>query len=64
MEWISVKDRFPTLEEQTHPNRILVYFQDTDLMGIQPEYAPIAPCEPYVYMGPSHWMPAPKVPNE
>jgi hypothetical protein len=63
-EWISVKDRFPTKEEQTTPNRILVYFEDCELMGIQPEHAPIAPCYPYEYLGPSHWMKAPLPPKK
>ncbi len=61
-EWISIKERFPTLEE--HNKRILVYFEDFDLMGIQPSYAPIGPCAPYEYKGPSHWMMAPNPPGE
>ncbi len=63
-EWISIKERFPTKEEQTLPNRILVYFQESDLMGIQPSYAPIGPCHPYAYNGPSHWMKAPEPPHD
>lgn len=61
-EWISVNERFPTKEE--HENRILVYFEESDLMGIQPEYSPLGPTEPYEYLGPSHWMPAPKTPKD
>ncbi len=63
-EWISVKERFPTKEEQTLPNRIIVYFEDSGLIGFQPDYAPIGPTEPYYpYYGPSHWMKAPNPPN-
>jgi len=62
-EWVSVKERFPEKEEQTPPNRILVYFQDDDLMGVQPDYAVIGPCDPYPYRGPSHWMLLPKPPK-
>lgn len=62
MEWISVKDRFPTKGEQDET--VLVWFNDgSELMGIQPRGAYIGPCDLYPYMGPSHWMPAPKPPE-
>lgn len=61
MEWISVEKRFPTQKEQTPPNRILVYFDEADLMGIQPYPALIKRCIPYY--GPSHWMIAPSAPK-
>lgn len=58
MEWISVKNRFPTKEEQD--KRIICWWDDgSELMGIQPLYSYIGPCDPYLYYGPSHWMPAP-----
>lgn len=59
-EWISVKERFPTKEEQDQ--RIIVYFPESDLMGIQPKYCYIGPSDPYPYGGPSYWMPAPSPP--
>jgi len=67
MEWISVKEKFPTIEEQTLPNRILVWFDDgSELMGVQPSYTPIKNIENerFPYMGPSHWMPCPKAPEK
>lgn len=54
-KWISVKDAWPKKGQM-----VLVYFQDSGLMGVQPEYSPIGPCDPYPYHGPSHWMPIPE----
>lgn len=63
MEWINVKDRWPTKEEQDQ--RILVWYNDgSELMGVQPIGAYIGPCDPYTYRGPSHWMPLPESPKE
>jgi len=61
--WIKTSERFPTREEQDQG--VLVYFNDeSKLMGIQPKGTYIGPCDPYPYLGPSHWMKAPEPPKD
>jgi hypothetical protein len=52
-EWISVKERYPSDEEKTLPNRILVYFSKMDFIGIHGDH-----------LSYDYWMPLPKPPKE
>ena len=51
--WISVKDRTPTEEEKTLPNRILVYFPEMDFIGMHGNHISY-----------SYWMPLPPPPKD